>query len=97
MTIYMTARFEVQKDKLQLSEDAIREFIAYIHANESGTLTYTSLQEKSAPTKFLHQFSFVDENARNIHSSSQAVNKFTERLYPNLVAPVEFTEYQFLV
>jgi hypothetical protein len=38
-----------------------------------------------------------DENARDIHSNSDAVNHFTSVLYPNLLAPVEFTEYAVFV
>jgi hypothetical protein len=45
----------------------------------------------------IHQtahFVVRDETARDIHSNSDAVNHFTSVLYPNLIAPVEFTEYQ---
>jgi len=93
MFITMTARFEAQKDKLVACEQAIREFVDYIRANEPDTLLYTSLQEKENPNHFLHYFIFHDEKAREIHSNSDAVNRFTSVLYPNLVAPVEFTEY----
>ncbi|MGZ9164070.1 MAG: hypothetical protein ACXW4U_02730, partial [Anaerolineales bacterium] len=57
------------------------------------TLLYTSLQGKEHPTHFLHYFIFRDENARELHANSQAVNHFTSVLYPNLIAPVDFTEY----
>ena len=96
MSIYMTARFEAQKDKLAICEEAIREFVEYIRANEPDTLLYTSLQDKGHPTHFIHYFIFRDEKAREIHSNSKAVNRFTNILYPNLVAPVEFTECQLL-
>jgi quinol monooxygenase YgiN len=93
MPIHMTARFEVQANKLAVCEQAIREFVDYIRANEPDTLLYTSLQDKEDPKRFLHYFIFKDETARESHSSSDAVNLFTGILYPNLVAPVEFTEY----
>ncbi len=93
MSIHMTARFEVQKDKLTHCEKTIEEFVSYVRENEPDTLLYTSLQDKENPTRFLHYFIFHDEIAREIHSNSAAVNRFTETLYSNLVAPVEFTEY----
>lgn len=93
MSIYMTAQFEVRKEALEICEQTIQEFVDYIRANEPDTILYTSLQEKENPTLFLHYFIFRDEKAREIHSNSDAVNRFTSILYPNLVAPVEFTEY----
>jgi quinol monooxygenase YgiN len=94
MSIHMTARFEVQQDKLAICEETIREFVEYVRANEPDTLLYTSLQDKENPTRFLHYFIFRDEAAREVHSSSEGVDRFTSVLYPNLVAPVEFTEYE---
>ncbi|SRR6266498_3058969 len=93
MPIYMTAEFEVQREALEVCQQTIREFVDYIRANEPDTILYTSLQEKDNPTCFVHYFIFRDEKAREIHSNSDAVNRFTSVLYPNLVAPVEFTEY----
>ena len=93
MPIYMTARFEAKKEALEICQQTIREFVDYVGANEPDTLLYTSLQEKENPTRFLHYFIFRDEPARAIHSSSAAVDRFTSVLYPNLVAPVEFTEH----
>lgn len=93
MSVYMTARFEVQKEALEVCKQAIQEFVDYVRANEPDTILYTSLQEKDNSTRFLHYFIFRDENALQLHSSSEAVNRFTNILYPNLVAPVEFTEY----
>ena len=95
MPVYMTARFEVQREALEVCKLAIQEFVEYVRANEPGTLLYTSLQEKENPARFLHYFIFRDEQARELHSSSDGVNRFTSILYPNLVAPVEFTEYVF--
>lgn len=97
MSIYMTAKFEVQKDALEVCQQTIQEFVDYVRANEPNTVLYTSLQEKANPTHFVHYFIFRDENGRETHSNSDAVNRFTSVLYPNLVAPVEFTEYMVLV
>jgi len=67
--------------------------VDYVRENEPDTLLYTSLQGKEHPTHFLHYFIFRDEKARELHASSDAVNHFTSILYPNLIAPVDFTEY----
>jgi quinol monooxygenase YgiN len=89
----MTARFEVKNEALETCKRTIREFVEYIRLNEPDTILYTSLQEKEHPTRFIHYFIFRDEGAREIHSNSEAVDRFTSVLYPDLVAPVEFIEY----
>jgi quinol monooxygenase YgiN len=95
MPIHQTAYFVVRDDALEACQQVIREFVEYVRAKESETtLLYTSLQEKENPNHFLHYFIFRDENARQLHSNSEAVNRFTSILYPNLIAPVEFTEFE---
>jgi quinol monooxygenase YgiN len=93
MAIYQTARFQVKKDALAECEAAIHKFVEYVRANEPKTLSYVALQEKGDATRFLHHFVFEDEEARERHTNSIGVNHFTSILYPNLVEPVEFTEY----
>ena len=94
MTIHQTAYFVVREDALEICQKAIREFVDYVRENEPDTLLYTSLQEKENPNHFLHYFFFRNETARDLHANSDAVNRFTSILYPNLVAPVEFTEHE---
>jgi quinol monooxygenase YgiN len=76
-----------------MCQKAIREFVDYVRASEPDTLLYTSLQGKEHRTHFLHYFIFRDEEARDLHANSDAVKHFTSLLYPNFIAPVEFTEY----
>lgn len=90
--IHQTAYFVVRDDALDVCQKAIREFVEYVRANEPDTLLYSSLQEKEDRNHFLHYLIFKNEAARDKHANSEAVKKFTELLYPNLVAPVEFTE-----
>lgn len=94
MAIHQTAYFVVRDDALDVCKNAIREFVEYVRENEPNTFIYTSLQKKEHATHFLHYFIFHDENARQVHANSEAVNRFTSILYPNLVASVEFTEYE---
>ena len=93
MAIHQTAYFVVRDDSLETCKKAIHEFVEYVRENEPDTLLYTSLQEREYPNSFLHYFTFRDEMARDRHASSEAVKRFTNALYPNLIAPVEFTEY----
>ena len=93
MPIHQTAYFVVRDDALEICQKAIREFVDYVRENEPDTLLYTSLQGKEHSTHFLHYFIFRDEKARELHANSDAVNHFTSILYPNLIAPVDFTEY----
>lgn len=94
MPIYQSAYFVVRDDALAVCETAIHEFVDYVRANEPDTLLYTSLREKELPNHFWHYFVFRDEAARDLHANSEAVKRFTSILYLNLVATVEFTEYQ---
>ena len=94
MSIHQTAYFVVRDDALEVCKKAIHEFVDYVRENEPNTFLYTSLQAKENPGEFLHYFIFRDENARQVHANSEAVNRFTNILYPNLVAPVDFTEYE---
>jgi len=96
MPIHQTARFKVRPEAREKCEQAIREFVAYVKANEPGTRLYVSLQESGDPTSFLHYFFFEDEAARDRHANSEAVNRFTAVLYPETLAPVEFVEYRLL-
>lgn len=93
MPIYQTARFRIRPESLPICQAAIKEFLAYIRSNEPGTLYHVSLQEQDDPTSFIHYIAFRDEAGRQAHASSGAVKQFEDVLYPEMIAPVEFTEY----
>jgi quinol monooxygenase YgiN len=88
------ARYEVRPEALAECVAAIHEFVAYVRANESGALRYEVWQETERPTRFVHIFIWRDEEANRIHGESAAVKRFSGRLYPNCLAPVEFIEYR---
>jgi|SRR5579864_7324032 len=93
MPIYQTARFQVRPEGVERAAQANRAYVSYITGHEPGTLVYTVHQQKEDPTRFLNLMVFQDEVAREQHRSSEGVRRFTEVLYPELLAPVEFTEY----
>jgi quinol monooxygenase YgiN len=87
------AHYEVREEALERCLEAVRELVAHVRANEPGTLEYTVWQEAAHPTRFVHIFVFRDEEAHRIHSESAAVKRFAGILYPECLAPVEFTGY----
>lgn len=93
MPIQVTAEYQVRLDALAVCKAAITEFVEAVR-REPGTLEYTAWQESANPTRFLHHFVFRDRAARDRHATSEAVKRFTGILYANIVAPVQFTEYE---
>jgi quinol monooxygenase YgiN len=91
--IRQLARYQVHPEALERCLAAIHEFVAYVRANEPGTLRYEVWQEQDDPTRFVHIFTFRDAEADKIHSESSAVKKFSAILYPECLAPVEFIDY----
>ena len=90
MPVRKTASFQVKHEAVDECLEAIREFVGHIVANEPGTIEYASWQDIDDPTRFDHRMIFEDEAAQNAHSESEAVQKFTGILYPNLEGPVDF-------
>ena len=91
------ARNQVRPGSVERCLAAIREFVAYVRANEPGTLRYEVWQEEKNPTRFVHIFVFRDAEADRIHSESLEVRKFAAILYPECLAPVEFSDYRQVV
>ncbi|HEX8991958.1 MAG TPA: antibiotic biosynthesis monooxygenase family protein [Anaerolineales bacterium] len=94
--IRQLARYQIRPESLDRCLAAIYEFVAYVRANEPGTLRYDVWQEREEPTRFVHIFTFRDAAADQLHSESAAVKKFSGVLYPECLAPVEFVDYQLV-
>ena len=97
MPIYQTGGYQVKPSAVNKVKQAIREFVAYVQANEPGTQMYLAWQEKNDPTRFLHLFIFADEAAQARHGQSEAVKRFESVYSPELVGrEVVFTDYELI-
>lgn len=94
--IRQLASYEVRPEALERCLEAIHEFVAYVRANEPGTLRYDVWQEPEHPTRFVHIFTFRDAEADRIHGESAEVKRFAGILYPACLAPVKFVDYRFV-
>jgi quinol monooxygenase YgiN len=94
--IRQIARYQVRPEALRGCLGAIHEFVAYVRANEPGTLRYEVWQEQKEPTRFVHIFTFRDAESDKIHSESAEVKRFAGVLYPECLAPVEFIDYDLV-
>lgn len=94
--VYQLARYEVRPESLDRCVAAIHQFVAYVREHEDGTFRYDVWQERDHPTRFVHQFIFRDAAAEQAHSDSAEVKQFASVLYPECLAPVDFTDYQFV-
>jgi len=92
--IRQLARYQIRPEALERCLAAIHTFVAYVRANEPGTLRYEVWQEQADPTRFVHIFVFRDADADRIHSESAEVKQFASILYPECLAPVEFIDYR---
>lgn len=97
MPIYQTGGYQVKPSAVNKVKEAIREFVAYLQANEPGSQMYLAWQEKNDPTRFLHLFIFADEAAQARHGQSEAVKRFESVYSPELVGKeVVFTDYELI-
>ncbi|MQS15520.1 hypothetical protein F7Q99_25425 [Streptomyces kaniharaensis] len=97
MPIYQTAHYRVNADAVERVEAAIEEFVRYVAEHEPDTWMYTAWQQKDDPTRFVHLFTFADEDAHRTHGSSEAVRRFEAVYSPELSeGPVVFTDYRLI-
>jgi quinol monooxygenase YgiN len=95
MPIYQTGGYRVKSAGVAKVKQAIKEFVAYVRANEPGTHMYLAWQRKDDPSEFLHLFIFEDEEAQRRHGESEAVRKFEAAYSPELEGgEVTFTDYE---
>ena len=97
MPLYQTGGYRVKPSAVNKAKQAIKEFVAYVQANEPGTQMYLAWQQKDDPTRFLHLFIFADEAAQKRHGESDAVRRFEAVYSPELVGgEVVFTDYEMV-
>jgi quinol monooxygenase YgiN len=97
MPIYQTAHYQVKPDAVDKVKAAVVDFVDYVRANEPGTWFYVSWQAAEDPSKFVHLFTFEDEEAHLRHGQSEAVKQFEAVYQPELVGgPVVFSDYRLV-
>ena len=97
MAIYQTGGYQVKASAVEKVKKAIKEFVAYVQANEPGTRMYLAWQQQDDPTRFLHLFIFEDEASQARHGESDAVKRFESIYSPELVGgEVVFTDYEMI-
>jgi len=97
MPIYQTGGYRVKPSAVNKVQQAIKEFVAYVQANEPGTHMYLAWQQKDDPTHFLHLFIFEDAAAQTRHGQSDAVKRFESIYSSELVGgEVVFTDYEMV-
>jgi len=97
MPIYQTAHYRVREDAVPGVVHAIEEFVSYVTESEPGTIMYAAWQQEDDPTRFVHLFTFQDEDAHEAHGSSEAVRRFESIYQPVLEdGPVVFTDYRLV-
>jgi quinol monooxygenase YgiN len=96
MAIYMTAQWRCRPGSEKKVEEALRLFVSAVRQNEPDTRMYTALQQKEDATNFMTSFIFENDAAREFHSSTDWVKRFTDVIYPENQAPVVFTEYRLI-
>ncbi|HLW51742.1 MAG TPA: antibiotic biosynthesis monooxygenase [Candidatus Angelobacter sp.] len=97
MPIYQTGGYRVKASGVEKVKKAIKEFVAYVQANEPGTQMYLAWQQEDDPTVFLHLFIFADAAAQKRHGQSEAVKRFEAVYSPELAGgEVVFTDYEMI-
>jgi quinol monooxygenase YgiN len=96
MAVYMTAQWQCRSGAEAIVTDALRQFVAAVKQNEPHTHVYTALQQLENRSAFMTYFIFEDEAARDFHSSTEWVKRFTDVIYPQNLSPVVFTEYKLV-
>lgn len=66
MPLYQTGDYRVKPSAVNKVKQAIKEFVAYVEANEPGTHMYLAWQQKDDPTHFLHLFIFEDAARKSV-------------------------------
>jgi quinol monooxygenase YgiN len=97
MPLYQTGGYRVKPEAVNKVKQAIKDFVAYVQANEPGSQMYLAWQQKDDPTVFLHLFIFADAQAQVRHGQSDAVKRFEAIYSPELLdGEVVFTDYEMI-
>jgi quinol monooxygenase YgiN len=90
MPLYQTGGYQVKPSAVNKVKQAIKEFVAYVQANEPGTHMYLAWQQKDDPSHFLHLFIFKNAAAQTLHGQSEAVRRFESIYSPEWLVAKSF-------
>jgi quinol monooxygenase YgiN len=96
MAIYLTARFHVRPQAIDVCKQAIKELVEYTEKHEPGTLLYLAQQEILNPRIFHNTIIFESDAAMLLHQNSNAADRFVSTVYPQTIEPVEFMEHNLV-
>ena len=74
--VTVIATLKVKTGSEAAMEKAAREMIAYVKANEPGTLTYILHRSTGDPTEFAFYEVYADQGAFATHGGSEQMQKF---------------------
>lgn len=95
MTVYKIARFEVDPGAVESVEEAMREFARFV-GTELDDSTWTTYREKGGPNSYLSIITADDAAAERRHRDASGTKDFANRLYPNVIGDVVFTDYELV-
>lgn len=89
------ARYEVRPEAREGVEAAMHEFATYVR-EELPDGSWATFQEIDDPNRFVSLIVVDSPEADLRHQRAPGTRRFVEKLYPNVVGEVEFTEYRRL-
>jgi quinol monooxygenase YgiN len=96
MTICRTAEFVVYPEQSVVFQAAVNEYVAYVDANEPGTLIYLTLRQGDDPSHFEQVIVFESHLAERIHDDSAALLRFHIAIEPLVVNGIPFEDFSLL-
>ncbi|HXV71633.1 MAG TPA: hypothetical protein VEB69_09545, partial [Acidimicrobiia bacterium] len=95
MAVIKIARYEVAPGSTDAIESAIVEFADYVQ-RKLGDSSWTTYRDRYDPTRYVSVIIADDEEADRRHREASGTVEFAEKLYPNVIGDVVFTEYDLV-
>jgi quinol monooxygenase YgiN len=95
MAVFKLARFEVRPEARDAAERAMHEFASYVRAELADSM-WTTYRDKQHPTRYVSYIRADTPAADERHRTAPGTQAFVAALYPLLVAPPEFTDFELV-